>query len=255
MKKKTETKGNPELIKQVKAERAKIKRRVRRLEKRGYSLPKNIVPEIPQSVRDETLYRFQKYNMEFLYRKAVYVSPEGTKVKGYERLKQERSERSKKAAETRRAKFYERKQIEDRQIKAVTPTPSNESIDDNLIILETLYDTFQNWTPLSYWSTDLANLKQRDRDIGWATINGAIDKLGKEQVAKNVASRAIEVWQLADKILYESGNDYRLDSRDGNINLSLTELSAILFGRALTIEESIRFTAMGEYNQNHDWEI
>lgn len=242
------------LERQAKDELKRIKRRVRDIRKRGYTVPENIIPKLPKKIEPETITHFKKYTPKYIYKRSVYTSPEGVTIKGEQRLKQEYSERAKRAAKTRADKiqqdYYDRQWnkltegiIENRPELAETPS------DDLYVILDNVYKDFESWQPSYWWSDELKAYKQRDRDRGWGILQGAIDSLGKETVARNVNANAVEVIELENKILYESGNEYREDSRSGAINLALNRFQAILYGRPLSIRDSIKYTSEAEANE------
>lgn len=229
------------LEKAVKKERKRVQQFVRRARKRGYTFADNVVPNLPKTITEATLSRFQKLTPKYLYRKAVYTSPTGTKVTGTERRTEERKEAAEKAKQTRE-RFYKQKQNSDY-------TASYIPADSATVILQNLIDMFEHWKPQSNWSEELKALKTRDRNRGYGIIKGAISTLGWKTVAKNAESHAEEVIYLAGRILYESGNKYRDDARAGEIDNSLNRLSAILFNRPLSISESMEFTAQAEQTE------
>lgn len=237
------------LNKEYANELRKLKRRVRNIEKRGYSVSKSLIPKKPKTIRQESIENLKKRKSEFIYKRSVYTSPQGTTIKGTERRSQERSEAAKKAAETRWQRFYEEQEREqDHSNYKYDPNPSY----DKLVMFQNVYEQFALWTPNSWWSDELKELKQRDRDIGWGILQGAINELGSDAVADNMYNNALRVNELVNKILYESGNQYKEDSRSGEINHSLVEFEAIIRGRAITIRESIEWTNMGEALERHE---
>ena len=111
---------------------------------------------------------------------------------------------------------------------------------------------FESWTPSDYWSKELAEYKKRDRDRGWGILQGAINELGETVVAENAKKHALRLTELENKILYESGNQYKEDMRTGEINNSLNEFNELLRGRALTRQESIVLTSEAETTERHE---
>ena len=242
---KEKTEAQKQLELEVKKNLRRIKRFVKSAEKRGYSFSDKAIPNLPKTITKETLYRFQSITPEKLYKKSVYVSPAGTKVKGTERRKAERSEASKKAGETRKRYFESQKETSDLLFQQVSFEPEYESA----MVFQQFIEMFESWMPDDIYSQDLKTYKQRDRDRALGIINGARDQLGDTQVAMNIQNNANRLNELAVKILYESGNKYRDDSRNGEINLALNELTAILYGRSLTVSESLILTEISESNE------
>lgn len=244
------------LDKEYAKELRKLKRRVRDISKRGYSIPSTIIPKKPQTINPESIENIRKRDTKYIYKRSVYVSPEGTIIKGTERRTQERHEAALKAAETKRINFYKRKNDEwanDNQSNY--ESEYNYSYDpayEKYIVFMTVYEDFEQWTPSDWWSDDLKKYKQRDRDRGWGILQGAINELGEDAVADNLNANAVRVNELVSKILYESGNEYREDSRNGEINMSLNEFEAIVRGKALNIRESMELTAQAELMERHE---
>lgn len=249
------------LEQQVKKERRRVKQFIRRAEKRGFTFSSTVVPDLPKKITEQTLSRWQKLTPSELYKKAVYTSPTGTTIKGLERRKQERKEASIKAAKTRKEYYRWSKE-----------KPSSQPVNEGEVIIDVVLDDFgsyaqtrndystyadiasniMEWKPSSYWSEDLAKYKRRDKDRGWGILQGAINELGIEQVARNLKNNAIEVSNIIQRILYESGNSYRVDSRNGEINMALNRFQAIVYGRPLTVEESATFTDLAELNESNE---
>ena len=239
-----------------------LKRRIQRKVNAGYIVPDNIIPKRPKVINPESITNLTKRTGEYIARKSVYIMPTGKKIKGEERLKQERSERSKKAAETRKSYYEAQKEANNSSTQRVSeeannsliPQVSNEPVYELETLFQKFIDIFESWVPEDIYSSnifseDLKTYKQRDKDRALGIINGAREQLGITQVAMNIQNNANRLNELAVKILYESGNKYHLDSRNGEINLALNELTAILYGRSLTVSESLRLTEISESNE------
>lgn len=81
----------------------RIKRAIKRLEQRGYIFEKQPFKEATRPTK-ASITKLEKLTTAELYKKAKFTTPEGKKISGEERRKQERSESAKKSAETRRLK-------------------------------------------------------------------------------------------------------------------------------------------------------
>lgn len=234
-----------ELNKAYQRELRNLKRRIQTKRKRGYSIPDSLIPSKPKTITPESVLNLKKRTGEYIAKKSVYVSPEGTKIKGAERLKQERSEASKKGAETRRKNYYKSR-------PEVKIAPPEMRANDTLDTLNNIRDKLDQWFPSSNWSNDLAILKERDKNRVQGVLDGAISLLGEEQVALNAMQNANELNAYFDKVLYESGNKYREDSRGNEINLAINRIASILFGRSLNNQESEQYTELGERLESHE---
>lgn len=76
--------------------RRRIKQAIKRLEKRGYIIPENILPKIPKRITNASVRRLEKINLDFIYKKSRFLDVttgelfEGTQ--GKEREKQLKKE-------------------------------------------------------------------------------------------------------------------------------------------------------------------
>ena len=233
------------LNKEYQRELRNLKRRVETKRKKGYSIPESIIPNKPKVITPESILNLKKRTGEYIAKKSVYISPEGTKVKGTERLKQERSEASKKGAETRRKNYYKSRP----EVKIAPPEMRANDIKDTL---ENIREQIEQWTPSNYWSEELIVYKTRDKNRVQGILDGALAELGEEQVALNAMQNADELNRLLGKVLYESGNKYREDSRGNEINRSINRISHILRGRSLTNKESEELTELIERTESHE---
>lgn len=184
-------------------ERRRIQRRIRALEKRGYTVDKSILPPIPKRPTKASINRLKNITAEKIYSKAKYTTPEGKTIKGAERRKQERRAAARKAAETRK----ERKQKDD--------LPINEAD----IIIERLYDMIRAYD--DYHENTAQTLRQE--------INNAINASGKDRFAEYISSQD-DLPELIEKSLnYKVGTPQH--------SAALIDAIAIIRGEPMTPEE------------------
>lgn len=244
-----------QLEREVKKNLRRIKRFIKSAEKRGYTFSESAIPSLPKKITEKTLQRFEAIRPQQLYKKSVYVSPTGTKVKGTKRRTEERSISAKKAAETRKRFYEERKYKYD-----TTPDESfyidssgeyfiDYAPDVTTLVLDTVKSMIDNWTPDSRWSKELAKLKEHDVNILRNILNSAIAELGERQVALNCENHAEEIITIANQVLYESGNSFKQTGRDG-MQVQIQRFAAIIRGKPLTVSESIELTSLAEEYQD-----
>ena len=202
----------------------RIKRFTKSAEKRGYIFSNNVIPPKPQKITEATLRKYQKITPETLYKKAAYYD-KGRKIKGSTRRKQERKEAAKKAAKTRKINLA-------------------------LKVLKEVQRIIDTWSPSPHWSPTWADIKERDRDQLQSILDGAISQEGRENVALRLQENAERVYELVYEILYGSG-----DTPGGGhvgVQLAMATFVTILYGRPLTVEESIEASEYGEQNEYED---
>lgn len=235
---------------QVKTERQKVVRRVRDITKRGYSLPKNFIPNLPQNITDATLRNFQKYTVEYVYKHAVYISPEGTKITGTKRRKQERSEAAKKGAETRRQRYYDSHPMSKKGTSKVLPKEENVVINNiqeqiSMFTIEDIEYHINEWLIDDKWSRELTILKNRDVNLLSETLANAINEFDRATVAKNIQDNADEIMRIISSVLYESGSKYHDTGREG-MNMKIQAFRRLITGQSLTARESLELTEYAE---------
>ena len=264
-----------EYDKQYKALVNKLKRKAKDINKRGYTIPEDLIPEMPKK-------RFQKYlqelkeRVENIYEYVYYVKPEtGEYFTGLQRRGQERREAAQKAVQKRKRneniraieqferdfkKFYEenREAIEEgdylripednrnlrnRPENVFKPPrkPTQEELDtlphEAEIILDRIYSEIERWQPDPRWSSQLENIKRDDTNQLRSVIDGAINQLGREQVIRNLAANAEEFEALCMEIMYVSGSARVELGREG-VRIDLVKITQFVWGRSLTVEES-----------------
>ena len=128
--------------------------------------------------------------------------------------KQERSIAAQKAAYTRQKRQQYYKQRKDR--KPASDTPKEEEIPiQSDEILRNVEDMIDHWSPDPRWSAQLAELKERDKNLFSHVLHGQISSLGRETVAKNLqeANDWLPgiVMDCVQGVLYGSGSKYAKD--------------------------------------------
>lgn len=271
---KNKTPEQQALEREVKKERKRAKQLVRRATKRGFSFPENIVPDLPKTITEATLRKYKRLTPEYLYSKAVYVSPEGITYTGSQRRSQERSESSQKAAVTRQRYYEDRwKRDFEEQLARQRELEAEKWLDYQLendynelwydkpqetqqgygqapttetrYVLEKIRSMIADWEPRDVWSIDLTEYKRKDRNLLSSTFEGIIAREGEEYVALRCQEYADVLVSIAEQVLYDSGDSYKTRGVDG-VNQQIQLFAQIISGRPLTVRESMEFTDFAE---------
>lgn len=211
------------LVKEYNKQRSRLKAAVKRAEKRGYSFS-DFIPEPKYVVTKSEVERLKRIKGQEFYKYGKYYDIKQHKyISGIERKKQEQKAAARKAAETRKR----RKNFVDLGYRGPEP-------DDADDVLQYLFELVAGWRADIRWSASFSEIKNRDKNIMANIIKGAINDIGKQQVARNCQAHAAEIKELAWYICYGySGSD-----RDRNTNADIVKLSTIIRGRSLTPDES-----------------
>ena len=203
----------------------KNKRRVRDLTKRGYTVDTAWI----ESLSSKTVGQLSRISMDTVYRHAT-KQVGGKTTRGTTARKKERKASAKKAAATRlkhaRNKFYEGRtdggtvdaqadhpREADNVVGNVTDLAKSwqESAAD--LAARGKYDSVKSdlstWTPSSQWSDDLQRLKQNDVNLLVRLLDSAVEQDGIDAVAKRLQEHSEEIAAIMQKVMYESGGDYR----------------------------------------------
>lgn len=223
-------------------QRSRIQRIIRNAEKRGYTVDKSILPEIPKKPNIKSVEKLKKIKPADIYAKSTYQTQEGKTVSGTEGRSIERRQAARRAAYTRHfGKQHTGVKIPQigRQGNKGNKIPS---IVD--VVLKQIEDMISQWTPISNWTPFFTDVKRKDRNILDSILKGAIAKDGRAAVAKRCEDNATELISLTQEILYGSGGG---DAKEGgagraHINFQITRFSAIIMGRPLTVDESEELT-------------
>lgn len=112
-------------------QRKRIQQAIKRAEKRGYILEKDILPPIPKKITTQSVKRLSKIDTNKIYENSVKLDTEtGEITPGKEARKQERSEAAKKAAKTRKEVRYNpvKQEVEQYEIPTYISFPSEADI-------------------------------------------------------------------------------------------------------------------------------
>lgn len=284
MKKQSTKTKNKELLEEYRRERRRINQLIRRAEKRGFIIPKSAKPGEPlKRPTTKSVEKLKSMTPEAIYAKAKYKH-EGKTYKGEEARKiarkEAREQTAKKKAEQAKNKAEQAAREEAEKIfniestaleKAAekpAPTPETEPIEPPPKEADIIIDNVEEALPepdeedifevgygegaimeaeedLEKWERPLnssdwyAERKEKDKNKMSRLFHEVLERDGVEEVAKRIENSGERFKQLLDRILY--GSDGR-----GDLERDFAEMAAILYGRPLTVDESITVTWWGE---------
>jgi hypothetical protein len=201
-------------------EAAKLRRRIKALQKRGYMFPKGYTPTPGAN----------------LYEAAYYIdqsTPTPHAITGVERREQERSIAARKAAETRRRRAL----ITDPETTQGLPTDLGK-------VLTEIQRKIDEWQPRTEWvnpntkgetyeNSAFTKVKTRDKNKLKAMLDMAISQEGAQTVAARLEANAEMANTLATQILSGDRTDFNYMQGE------LAGFAQILLGRNLSTHESI----------------
>lgn len=193
----------------------RINRFIKQAEKRGFTFGDYKPPKKPKTVTKKSVQTLKRITPTTLYSKASYYDPiTQTRMTGKEgkRLIRSRAQKSRRVNEAK--------------TKGTPPS----DVDD---IITNVEELITGWQPISTWTESYANLKRKDTNILKNILTGAINSIGREQVARNCQRYAALVKDLAFHICYGS-SDFKWNTIEGDI----TAIAAIIYGRTLDVAES-----------------
>lgn len=285
MKKKSTGTKNKELLEQYRRERRRVNQLIRRAEKRGFIIPKSAKPGKPlKRPTEKSVERLKAITPEAIYERAKYKS-QGKTYRGEEARKiarkEAREQTAKKKAEqakskaeqaareeaekifnieiTELAKAEEKPTIEPpkeppskeppkeadiiiHNVEEALPEPDEEDIFEvgygEGAVME-VEEELESWERPSNSSDWYAEKKEKDKDKMRRLFHEVLERDGVEELAKRIRDSGERFKQLLDRILYSS------DGR-GDLERDFAEMATILYGRPLTIDESMSVTWWGE---------
>ena len=124
------------------------------------------------------------------------------------------------------------------KISAAEDTPIT-PINETEQVIDTIYELLHEWVfNIEDAHEGYEDVKRADRDLVWAIIGRARAELGDEQVALNIRNSGTDVEGIINRIIY--GSD------ETTVRFDIAELTRIVNGRALSIDESIYLTELFE---------
>ena len=252
---------------------AEIKRKFKRIGKRGYVPIDNIYKEeTPKRVLQKQLTKLKNVP-ENIYQYAKYYDPlKDSYISGTERRKQERAEASRKGWETRRANEAKRRaeelakeQIEAEKAKQEQGQKESKINEEEIrrkarkqaeeeqglpreteVAFQQIEDLINNWSESILWSEELKRIKRADRNTLKSVLDGAINSLGREQVIRNCVNHERDLIDIVNRVLYGSGSKYKEYSAREGVQIDINKFTEILYGRPLTVAESKDISDMME---------
>lgn len=221
-----------ELERQYKKEVKRIRQFINRNTKRGFNFTAFSLPKQPKTITAKSVQRLKSITPQKLYSKAKFYDVLKDKyISGTQAVKQKRQRAAQKAAQTKRLK-----KLEQDPKGRTLPIPK---VTD--VILQNIEEVVNRWQPMSDWQPWVAQYKERDKNILASTLRGAIDQLGREQVARNVEAKADVVIELTWEICYGTSDAEK-------VQMDLVMMANILWGRTISAEQTKRFE-----ENTHDW--
>ena len=251
-----------------------------------------ILPDIPKKITEGSIRRLQKITKETIQGKGTYTNKEtGKTITGKTYIKQQKQKKykpkstSKKKAKETREKHYKsgkRKKGKGKVPEAATEGIANlydemsnkpyssytdsdskwysdnetaylsEQDENYLTYFNQQVDEINSWSPKSVWSANLQQIKASHRSQLISIFRKAISRLGKLQVARNIANHMAELTEMVNKILYAGSGKDAIRMFD-EIHNDLKRLPNILEDRALSIEESQPYTDAMETEEIFDY--
>lgn len=154
-----------------------------------------------------------------------------------------------------RDKFYEpRHGINFERVEKKSDEPVD-FVDAVLSTVEDMIDTYDSYvSSQSQWGDFFKEEKLRYSTTLRNILNGAINSFGREKVALNCERNAIQLIQIINEILYDSGGGSNKDNYYNTINSRIVEFAEILKGSALTLEENEQFTELTPDDEGDEYE-
>lgn len=224
-----------------------------RLLKKGYALPSNIIPKIPQKITAGSIRELKKRDTKYMMEKAVYVSEQGTLIPGTVRRGQERREASQKGVAKRRATLY--------NMLPPDMEPGEGAVDWGRVMWTNVTDKIYSLpefdllvnsplNPPPEWGQELRKYKENDLTLIRNIWNKAQKDYNYDDLMNRIEANAERINQILEDVLKTSGDTYvQLSGPEHTgINRKIQELAEIIKGGPLTAKESLFFTSQGEAN-------
>lgn len=179
-------------VTEYRKERSRIKRFIKRAEKRGYVFEDNIIPDIPKNITAGSIRRLQKLTPKELYNRARKLDYEsGEIVPGQVGRDIERSQAAKKAAQTRKSIHQNIKIPSIRDERQATQAEYRRFPSESDILINNWYTELEGLQNAAYYRS----LK--------AWMDRAIAQFGREAVAQMLKEAYAHGYQLGWEVAYK----------------------------------------------------
>ena len=236
---------------------------IRRAESRGFYFEEDVLPPIPKRITKQSVQRLEKLNPEALYKKSFWVDLEtGETMSGPRRAEQERSERTRRGHETRRANRAAEEAFFTRGSNETIAGADNEPSEDDYlpdlyeIAFDNVFDEFlakvSQDIPEVYYSHQTGKKHKRFERIRIAAqeaqsevikiLNELLSKYTKSQIGKVISEHWEQLEAAVQYILY--GSD------EAAISSSATLIMSVLTG-GLTKEQNMALTGEAEMQEDY----
>lgn len=226
---------------------------IRRAESRGFYFEEDVLPPIPKRITKQSVQRLEKLNPEALYKKSFWVDLEtGETMSGPRRAEQERSERTRRGHETRRAN----RAAEAAFFTGESEAPSEGEYLPDLyeIAFDNVFDEFLEKVsqdiPEVYYSHQTGKRHKRFERIRIAAqeaqsevikiLNELLSKYTKSQIGKVISEHWEQLEAAVQYILY--GSD------EAAISSSAILIMSVLTG-GLSKEQNMSLTSEAEMQE------
>ena len=233
-----------QLIKEYRRELKNAKARVKRLENIGYEFSESPIPKKPKVITEASIRNLKtKTQRKALIPKTTFIKDSGEVVKGEKTYYKEKLRKpipKNPKAESPRERFYKNRQNEKGKSQ-------RQNVDETYEVLNATLEKIRTWRPETTWTPELTEWKTQDKNRLERMLDAAIEKEGREAVAKRLQENAIPWNAAVDEILYGSGGSReQTQTMRNQIDIDFTTVAAILKGSPLTQEEAIDIANMQE---------
>lgn len=222
-----------QLLSEYRKQRRRIQQNIRRMKKRGYIVPEKALPKKPKKITEASINRLKKVTPEELYKKSKAQTETGKIISGSEKRKQERQDKARRAAATRRANEARRK----KWLEDVLNTPETVTPEDLYPAVEAAEneEEYPNEGELIYEQikemiNEAGRNNKKAADHLDSVLQGEINQYGYDKVMEALSQAPEEMLMLADiAIRYGQGS--------GSHDSAIREMLHLIKGSIPTAEE------------------
>lgn len=287
-KKPAKIKAKSKYVDEYRKERKRVRDFISRARRKGEIIPTDVLPPIPKRITQGSINRLKKLTAKTLHEKATtYINtvtgevlPEGSTVVKQRReikkakekekrdLEKELEELKKKMRELEKENEELKKELQKKKEEPEDPEdpedrgfhgeprkpeePTDEPVDIDTKVYETIMDYIDQWEPLSDWSPSLAAAKEDDVNVLRSILDGAIQSEGFDTVMKRLNDHAAEVADLTERILFAYGPGQSFDAGVAMVQECLTRFTEILYGGMVDAERAREIVDSAEERRNAD---